>query len=87
MNKLINGLLKILGLCDETLLNYYNFMIGYQSFIILEIPSKDDLIMNDILNKIMLRGLDFYWFRSFEELEKYADYIIDHKDNNFIIIG
>lgn len=67
--------------------NLYQFTIGYQNIIVLEIKNfKDSIIINKLLKKLILMKVMIYYFNTFEEMEKDLDILVDATDNDFIVI-
>ena len=86
MNKVLNKIKSLIGMRDESNLLFNQFMIGSCNYYVFEIQDKNNLIKHRILDIFIKNRLKFYWFRSYDELEKYGDLIIDNQDYIFIII-
>lgn len=87
MNKVINKFLSFIGLVDDVYLKLYDFFIGDDYYIILELPQNDGIVKNKILDQVLCMSNCVYWFKNFFELESYGDLIINKNEIIFIIIG
>ena len=65
----------------------YHTLIGYSNLIILELKDyKDEVIFDKTLSKLFLSFDNIYWFKSFTEMEKELDILIENTNENYIVI-
>jgi hypothetical protein len=85
--KLISKLMTILGF-NSSNISINNFIIGNTNYVIFEFSNNEYIIKNDIINKICIEYGEFYWFKSYKDLENYSEILYPNIEGNiFIFIG
>ena len=88
MMDILRKLIMFIGLDNRSDCFYNSFIIGNTCYIVLEFGDNKSIIQSKIIDTIIKNNLDFYWFRSYYEFEKFIDYLDQNsKDNLFIIIA
>ena len=63
----------------------YQFLIGYQHLIVIELK-KTNIIIDKLIEKLILKFDNIYFFSTFYEMEQELDYLITNTNENFIVI-
>lgn len=80
---MIEGLFKLK--IKKDIINH--FIIGYQHIIIIELFDKNELFISSrIVEKLLFKNIDIYFFNSYIEMEENLDILIENTNDNYIII-
>ena len=63
----------------------YQFLIGYQHLIVIELK-KTNIIFDKLIEKLILKYDNIYFFSTFYEMEQELDSLITNTNENFIVI-
>ena len=66
--------------------NVYQFLIGYQHLIVIELKKKTNIIFDNLIEKLILKFDNIYFFSTFYEMEQELDCLITNTNENFIVI-
>lgn len=64
----------------------YQYIIGKQHLLIIEISNKSSIINNKIIEDLFIKYENLYFFSSFFEMEQELDILITNTNENFVVI-
>ena len=87
MMDMLKKLVRFIGLDSSSKIEFDSFIIGLQVFLVFDLRCNKNIIINQIIEKVLLNH-KVYWFKEVKEFEEYYD-IISFEDSEyiFIIIG
>ena len=87
MMDMLKKLVRFIGLDSNSEIEFDSFIIGLQVFLVFDLRCNKNIIINQIIEKVLLNH-KVYWFKEVKEFEEYYD-IISFEDSEyiFIIIG
>lgn len=87
MMDMLKKLVRFIGLDSSSKIEFNSFIIGLQVFLVFDLRCNKNIIINQIIEKVLLNH-KVYWFKEVKEFEEYYD-IISFEDSEyiFIIIG
>lgn len=87
MMDMLKKLVRFIGLDSNSEIEFDSFIIGLQVFLVFDLRCNKNIIINQIIEKVLLNH-KVYWFKEVKEFEEYYDIISDEdSDYIFIIIG
>ena len=87
MMDMLKKLVRFIGLDSSSKIEFDSFIIGLQVFLVFDLRCNKNIIINQIIEKVLLNH-KVYWFKEVKEFEEYYDIISDEDSNYvFIIIG
>ena len=87
MMDMLKKLVRFIGLDSSSKIEFDTFIIGLQVFLVFDLRYNKNIIINQIIEKVLLNH-KVYWFKEVKEFEEYYDIISDEdSDYIFIIIG
>ena len=87
MMDMLKKLVRFIGLDSSSKIEFDSFIIGLQVFLVFDLRCNKNIIINQIIEKVLLNH-KVYWFKEVKEFEEYYDIISDEdSDYIFIIIG
>lgn len=66
--------------------NVYHYLIGYQHLIVIELKNKTNIIFDKLIENLILKCNNIYFFSTFYEMEQELDCLITNTNENFIVI-
>ena len=87
MMDMLKKIVRFIGLDSSRKIEFDSFIIGLQVFLVFDLRCNKNIIINQIIEKVLLNH-KVYWFKEVKEFEEYYD-IISFEDSEyiFIIIG
>lgn len=87
MMDMLKKLVRFIGLDSSRKIEFDSFIIGLQVFLVFDLRCNKNIIINQIIEKVLLNH-KVYWFKEVKEFEEYYDIISDEDSEYiFIIIG
>ena len=87
MMDMLKKLVRFIGLDSNSEIEFDSFIIGLQVFLVFDLRYNKNIIINQIIEKVLLNH-KVYWFKEVKEFEEYYDIIsFEDSDYIFIIIG
>ena len=87
MMDMFKKLVRFIGLDSSRKIEFDSFIIGLQVFLVFDLRCNKNIIINQIIEKVLLNH-KVYWFKEVKEFEEYYDIISDEDSEYiFIIIG
>lgn len=87
MMDMLKKLVRFIGLDSSSKIEFDSFIIGLQVFLVFDLRCNKNIIINQIIEKVLLNH-KVYWFKEVKEFEEYYDIISDEDSEYiFIIIG
>lgn len=87
MMDMLKKIVRFIGLDSSRKIEFDSFIIGLQVFLVFDLRCNKNIIINQIIEKVLLNH-KVYWFKEVKEFEEYYDIISDEdSDYIFIIIG
>jgi hypothetical protein len=87
MMDMFKKLVRFIGLDSSSKIEFDSFIIGLQVFLVFDLRCNKNIIINQIIEKVLLNH-KVYWFKEVKEFEEYYDIIsFEDSDYIFIIIG
>ena len=87
MMDMLKKLVRFIGLDSNSEREFDSFIIGLQVFLVFDLRCNKNIIINQIIEKVLLNH-KVYWFKEVKEFEEYYDIISDEDSEYiFIIIG
>ena len=87
MMDMLKKLVRFIGLDSNSEIEFDSFIIGLQVFLVFDLRCNKNIIINQIIEKVLLNH-KVYWFKEVKEFEEYYDIIsFEDSDYIFIIIG
>ena len=87
MMDMLKKIVRFIGLDSSSKIEFNSFIIGLQVFLVFDLRYNKNIIINQIIEKVLLNH-KVYWFKEVKEFEEYYDIISDEdSDYIFIIIG
>jgi hypothetical protein len=87
MMDMLKKLVRFIGLDSSRKIEFDSFIIGLQVFLVFDLRCNKNIIINQIIEKVLLNH-KVYWFKEVKEFEEYYDIIsFEDSDYIFIIIG
>lgn len=87
MMDMLKKLVRFIGLDSNSEIEFDSFIIGLQVFLVFDLRCNKNIIINQIIEKVLLNH-KVYWFKEVKEFEEYYDIISDEDSEYiFIIIG
>ena len=87
MMDMLNKIVRFIGLDSSRKIEFDSFIIGLQVFLVFDLRCNKNIIINQIIEKVLLNH-KVYWFKEVKEFEEYYDIISDEDSEYiFIIIG
>ena len=87
MMDMLKKLVRFIGLDSSSKIEFNSFIIGLQVFLVFDLRCNKNIIINQIIEKVLLNH-KVYWFKEVKEFEEYYDIISDEDSEYiFIIIG
>jgi hypothetical protein len=84
---MLKKLVRFIGLDSSRKIEFDSFIIGLQVFLVFDLRCNKNIIINQIIEKVLLNH-KVYWFKEVKEFEEYYDIIsFEDSDYIFIIIG
>ena len=87
MMDMFKKIVRFIGLDSSSKIEFDSFIIGLQVFLVFDLRCNKNIIINQIIEKVLLNH-KVYWFKEVKEFEEYYDIIsFEDSDYIFIIIG
>ena len=87
MMDMLKKIVRFIGLDSSSEIEFDSFIIGLQVFLVFDLRCNKNIIINQIIEKVLLNH-KVYWFKEVKEFEEYYDIISDEDSEYiFIIIG
>lgn len=87
MMDMLKKIVRFIGLDSSRKIEFDSFIIGLQVFLVFDLRCNKNIIINQIIEKVLLNH-KVYWFKEVKEFEEYYDIISDEDSEYiFIIIG
>ena len=82
----INIILSFIGLNKFSNCLFNSFIIGNISYLIFEFPNDKSIIINQLISKLLINNIEYYWFRSYDEFEDFIDILAPNNKGYLIVL-